>query len=136
VGGADPAAFTFNVKALSLFTHHPTQVATLPAHLRPAAEKTGKDRVYVKDVGPPHRPDRGLGGGDQGRQPGAAAGGVGGLVTAQAAALAGVAVFDVDGPSRASTVGDLLAAVGAVPGQRRVAAAAHDPFYGALGGLV
>ena len=47
-----PAAFTFNVKAFSLFTHHPTPVAALPKDLRPAAEKTGKDRVYFKDVGP------------------------------------------------------------------------------------
>jgi len=45
-----PAAF--NIKAFSLFTHHPTPVAALPKDLRPAAEKTGKDRVYVKDVGP------------------------------------------------------------------------------------
>ena len=47
-----PASFTFNVKAFSLFTQHPTPVAALPADLRPAAEKSGKDRVYVKDVGP------------------------------------------------------------------------------------
>ncbi len=47
-----PAGFTFNVKAFSLFTHHPTPVAALPADLRPEAEKTGKDRVYFKDVGP------------------------------------------------------------------------------------
>ena len=47
-----PAGFTFNVKAFSLLTHHPTAVAALPKDLRPAAEKTGKDRVYVKDVGP------------------------------------------------------------------------------------
>ena len=47
-----PAAFTFNVKAFSLLTHHPTPVAALPADLRPAAEKTGKDRVYLQDVGP------------------------------------------------------------------------------------
>src|SRR5689334_17198670 len=45
-----PAGFTFNVKAFSLFTQHPTRVAALPADLRPAAEKTGKDRVYLKDV--------------------------------------------------------------------------------------
>ena len=45
-----PAAF--NIKAFSLFTHHPTPVAALPVDLRPAAEKTGKDRVYFKDVGP------------------------------------------------------------------------------------
>jgi len=47
-----PHGFTFNVKAFSLFTRHPTPVAALPKDLRPAAEKTGKDRVYVKDVGP------------------------------------------------------------------------------------
>jgi uncharacterized protein YecE (DUF72 family) len=47
-----PHGFTFNVKAFSLFTHHPTPVAALPADLRPAAEKTGKDRVYFQDVGP------------------------------------------------------------------------------------
>jgi uncharacterized protein YecE (DUF72 family) len=47
-----PDRFTFNVKAFSLFTHHPTPVAALPADLRPAAEKTGKERVYFQDVGP------------------------------------------------------------------------------------
>ena len=47
-----PNGFTFNIKAFSLFTQHPTPVAALPADLRPAAEKTGKDRVYFKDVGP------------------------------------------------------------------------------------
>ena len=47
-----PPAFTFNVKAFSLFTGHPAPVAALPKDLRPAAEKTGKDRVYFKDVGP------------------------------------------------------------------------------------
>jgi uncharacterized protein YecE (DUF72 family) len=47
-----PADFTFNVKAFSLFTHHPTPVAALPKDLRPAAEKTGKDRIYFQDVGP------------------------------------------------------------------------------------
>jgi uncharacterized protein YecE (DUF72 family) len=47
-----PNGFTFNVKAFSLLTHHPTPVAALPKDLRPAAEKTGKDRVYFKDVGP------------------------------------------------------------------------------------
>jgi len=45
-----PAGFTFNVKAFSLFTQHPTPVAALPKDLRPAAEKTGKDRIYLKDV--------------------------------------------------------------------------------------
>ncbi len=47
-----PADFTFNVKAFSLFTQHPTRVAALPKDLRPAAEKTGKDRVYLKDMDP------------------------------------------------------------------------------------
>ncbi len=47
-----PAGFTFNVKAFSLFTQHPTRVAALPADLRPAAEKAGKDRVYLKDTDP------------------------------------------------------------------------------------
>jgi uncharacterized protein YecE (DUF72 family) len=47
-----PDRFTFNVKAFSLFTHHPTPVAALPVDLRTAAEKTGKDRVYFQDVGP------------------------------------------------------------------------------------
>jgi uncharacterized protein YecE (DUF72 family) len=47
-----PPGFTFNVKAFSLFTQHPTPVAALPTDLRPAAEKTGKDRVYLKDVDP------------------------------------------------------------------------------------
>jgi uncharacterized protein YecE (DUF72 family) len=32
--------------------HHPTPLAALPADLRPAAEKTGKDRVHFKDLGP------------------------------------------------------------------------------------
>src|SRR5690349_5539738 len=45
-----PAGFTFNVKAFSLFTQHPTPVKALPADLRDAAAKTGKSRVYLKDV--------------------------------------------------------------------------------------
>ncbi len=47
-----PAGFTFNVKAFSLFTQHPTRVAALPADLRKAVEKSGKERVYLKDVDP------------------------------------------------------------------------------------
>jgi uncharacterized protein YecE (DUF72 family) len=47
-----PASFTFNVKAFSLFTQHPTPVKALPADLREAAAKAGKDRVYLKDVDP------------------------------------------------------------------------------------
>jgi uncharacterized protein YecE (DUF72 family) len=47
-----PAGFTFNVKAFSLFTQHPTPVKALPVDLREAAGKAGKDRVYLKDVDP------------------------------------------------------------------------------------
>jgi uncharacterized protein YecE (DUF72 family) len=45
-----PPGFTFNVKAFSLFTQHPTPVGALPKDLRPAGEEPGKDRVYLKDV--------------------------------------------------------------------------------------
>jgi uncharacterized protein YecE (DUF72 family) len=47
-----PRGFTFNVKAFSLFTQHPTRVAALPADLRQAIATAGKDRVYLKDVDP------------------------------------------------------------------------------------
>ena len=47
-----PAGFTFNIKAFSLFTQHPTRVAALPTDLREAASPRGKDRVYLKDVDP------------------------------------------------------------------------------------
>ena len=47
-----PAGFTFNVKAFSLFTQHPTPVRALPTDLREAAGQAGKDRVYLKDVDP------------------------------------------------------------------------------------
>src|SRR6202012_725794 len=46
-----PDGFTFNIKAFSLFTQHPTLVKSLPADLREAASAAGKDRVYLKDVG-------------------------------------------------------------------------------------
>jgi uncharacterized protein YecE (DUF72 family) len=46
-----PENFTFNIKAFSLFTQHPTPVRALPKDLREAAGKAGKDRVYLKDVG-------------------------------------------------------------------------------------
>jgi uncharacterized protein YecE (DUF72 family) len=46
-----PGNFTFNVKAFSLFTQHPTPVRALPKDLREAAGQAGKDRVYLKDVG-------------------------------------------------------------------------------------
>jgi uncharacterized protein YecE (DUF72 family) len=45
-----PAGFTFNIKAFSLFTQHPTPVRALPADLRDAAARAGKDRVYLKDI--------------------------------------------------------------------------------------
>jgi len=48
-----PAGFTFNVKAFSLFTQHPTPVKALPLDLREAAAgSSGKERVYFKDVEP------------------------------------------------------------------------------------
>jgi uncharacterized protein YecE (DUF72 family) len=45
-----PAGFTFNIKAFSLFTQHPTPVRSLPTDLREAASTAGKERVYLKDV--------------------------------------------------------------------------------------
>ena len=47
-----PDGFTFNVKAFSLFTQHPTPVKALPVDLRSAAGSSGKERVYLKDVDP------------------------------------------------------------------------------------
>ena len=47
-----PDGFTFNIKAFSLFTQHPTPVRALPADLREAAGQAGKERVYLKDVDP------------------------------------------------------------------------------------
>ena len=45
-----PKGFAFNVKAFSLFTQHPTAVRALPKELREAAGKSGKERLYLKDV--------------------------------------------------------------------------------------
>ncbi|MEV8514634.1 DUF72 domain-containing protein [Dactylosporangium sp. NPDC051484] len=42
-----PAGFTFNVKAFSLLTGHPTKVTALPKDLRP---QTGKANVYPRDL--------------------------------------------------------------------------------------
>ncbi|GAA4245097.1 DUF72 domain-containing protein [Dactylosporangium darangshiense] len=42
-----PPAFTFNVKAFSLLTGHPTKVSALPKDLRP---DTGKPNVYPHDL--------------------------------------------------------------------------------------
>jgi uncharacterized protein YecE (DUF72 family) len=47
-----PAGFSFNIKAFSLFTTHPTPVKALPTDLREAAGRSGKSRVYLKDVDP------------------------------------------------------------------------------------
>jgi len=49
-----PDGFTFNVKAFSLFTQHPTLVKAFPADLREAIQDkdTGKERVYLRDVDP------------------------------------------------------------------------------------
>ncbi len=47
-----PAGFTFNVKAFSLFTQHPTRIAALPTELREAAQQPGKDTVYLRQVDP------------------------------------------------------------------------------------
>jgi hypothetical protein len=60
---------------------------------------------------------------------------VGGLVAGQPGAAGGVAMFDVDGTAAGGPVGDLLAALRACPGQRRVAAlAAGELFNGVPGG--
>jgi uncharacterized protein YecE (DUF72 family) len=42
-----PPGFTFNIKAFSLLTGHPTKVAALPTDLRP---ETDKKNVYPKDL--------------------------------------------------------------------------------------
>jgi uncharacterized protein YecE (DUF72 family) len=43
-----PDGFTFNIKAFSLLTQHPTPVRSLYKDLRP---RTAKSRVYLRDVG-------------------------------------------------------------------------------------
>jgi uncharacterized protein YecE (DUF72 family) len=43
-----PAHFTFNMKAFSILTQHPTKVTSLPEEMRPA----DKQRVYPKDLDP------------------------------------------------------------------------------------
>ena len=42
-----PADFTFNIKAFSLLTGHPSKVSALPADLRP---ETDKKNIYPKDL--------------------------------------------------------------------------------------
>lgn len=41
-----PAGFTFNIKAFSILTQHPTRVTSLPEEMRPK----DKQRVYPKDL--------------------------------------------------------------------------------------
>jgi uncharacterized protein YecE (DUF72 family) len=43
-----PRGFTFNIKAFSILTQHPTKVTALPEEMRPE----GKQRVYPKDLDP------------------------------------------------------------------------------------
>jgi uncharacterized protein YecE (DUF72 family) len=45
-----PETFTFNVKAFSLLTQHPTRIAALPADLREGITPTGKETVYLRQV--------------------------------------------------------------------------------------
>jgi uncharacterized protein YecE (DUF72 family) len=47
-----PADFTFDLKAYALFTHHPTQVRSLPKDVREAldAEARQKANVYYRDL--------------------------------------------------------------------------------------
>jgi uncharacterized protein YecE (DUF72 family) len=47
-----PTGFTFNIKAFSLFTQHPTRVAAVPADLREAAKQIGKDPFYLRQLDP------------------------------------------------------------------------------------
>jgi uncharacterized protein YecE (DUF72 family) len=47
-----PAGFTFNIKAFSLFTQHPTRVAALPADMRALVPDTGRGTVYLRQVAP------------------------------------------------------------------------------------
>jgi uncharacterized protein YecE (DUF72 family) len=45
-----PGGFTFNIKAFSLFTQHPTRVAALPRDLREAVGDRGKETIYLRDL--------------------------------------------------------------------------------------
>src|SRR6201995_2945005 len=47
-----PKGFVFNVKAFSLFTHHPTRIAALPKDLRPIAEKTATAKAKTSPKAP------------------------------------------------------------------------------------
>jgi uncharacterized protein YecE (DUF72 family) len=54
-----PADFTFDLKAYALFTHHPTQVRSLPKDVREAldAKARQKANVYYRDLPPALRDD-------------------------------------------------------------------------------
>src|SRR5215472_8234407 len=47
-----PPGFTFNIKAFSLFTQHPTRIAAMPTDLRDRLPDTGKGTVYLRQVEP------------------------------------------------------------------------------------
>ncbi|GAA3749786.1 uncharacterized protein YecE (DUF72 family) [Spinactinospora alkalitolerans] len=49
-----PDDFTFNIKAFSLFTHHPTRPSALPVELRARANETANKRgnLYLRDADP------------------------------------------------------------------------------------
>ncbi len=48
-----PPRFTFNIKAFSLFTHHPTKPSALPVELRPDRAESDRGRnLYLRDVAP------------------------------------------------------------------------------------
>ena len=45
-----PQDFTFNIKAFSLFTNHPTQLRALPQDVRMLIPPTGKNNLYYRDI--------------------------------------------------------------------------------------
>jgi len=45
-----PQDFTFNIKAFSLFTNHPTQLGALPQDVRMLIPPTGKNNLYYRDI--------------------------------------------------------------------------------------
>jgi len=45
-----PQDFTFNIKALSLFTNHPTQLRALPQDVRMLIPPTEKNNLYYRDI--------------------------------------------------------------------------------------
>lgn len=47
-----PQHFTFNIKAFSLFTQHPTKPSALPKDLRSAADNIDRPNVYLHDLTP------------------------------------------------------------------------------------